>query len=388
MSELRPQFLEGMSCVAATVTVVTTNGPAGRAGVTVSAMSSVSADTEAPTLLVCINQASAGVEPILANGSFCVNILRDDQSFVSDTFAGRHGDKGEEKFRCGKWTKGATGSPMLDGALVSFDCRLADRRLVGTHHVLFGEVQQVRLSEGGRALVYANRAYSTPLRLRPHTGGSSNAGPAALQIACVSSFAPFFLPGLLARIRKAGADLNIDVREGDQAQALYMLESGEADLALVYNRQLPDGFAVQPLLEQQPYALLPQGHNLARNEVVSLSDLAKEPMILLDAPLSRDYFAGLFATAGLKPSFVMRTASFEMLRGLVANGLGCSLLVTRPHGASSYDGMPLVERRLSEPVESIGIALVSSRATAESTAAAMFCALCSAYFDDVATDAE
>ncbi len=52
MSDLRQDFLDGMSCVAATVNVVATDGPAGRAGVTVSAMSSVSADTEKPVLLV------------------------------------------------------------------------------------------------------------------------------------------------------------------------------------------------------------------------------------------------------------------------------------------------------------------------------------------------
>ena len=57
--ELRQRFLTGMSNAACTVSVVTTDGPAGRFGVTVSAMASVSADTPKPTLLVCeIGRAS------------------------------------------------------------------------------------------------------------------------------------------------------------------------------------------------------------------------------------------------------------------------------------------------------------------------------------------
>ena len=64
---LRQQFLHGMSYAAATVNVVTTDGVAGRHGVTVSAMVSVSADTPQPTLLVCIHHLSPVVAAVLEN---------------------------------------------------------------------------------------------------------------------------------------------------------------------------------------------------------------------------------------------------------------------------------------------------------------------------------
>jgi flavin reductase len=74
---LRDQFLASMGNAACTVSIVTTDGTAGRQGATVSAMSSVSADTPQPTLLVCINETSATVQAIKVNGVFCVNLLRD-----------------------------------------------------------------------------------------------------------------------------------------------------------------------------------------------------------------------------------------------------------------------------------------------------------------------
>ncbi len=90
---IRDRFLDGMSHAACTVNIVTTDGPAGRAGVTVSAMASVSADSDWPTLLVCVHHLSPAAAKIVENGVLCVNVLRDDQSYISDTFAGRFRDE-------------------------------------------------------------------------------------------------------------------------------------------------------------------------------------------------------------------------------------------------------------------------------------------------------
>jgi hypothetical protein len=76
----RDRFLDAMSRVAATVNVVTTDGPGGRAGVTVSAMTPVSADGAAPTLLICLHEDSRTTPAIAANRCFCINVLREDQA--------------------------------------------------------------------------------------------------------------------------------------------------------------------------------------------------------------------------------------------------------------------------------------------------------------------
>src|SRR5690625_1207181 len=95
--DLRARFLAGMSRAAQTVNIVTTDGPGGRGGMTVSAMTSVSADTEKPTLLICLHRDSSAAPLILANGVFCVNVLRDDQTRISDVFAGRHRRPSEDR---------------------------------------------------------------------------------------------------------------------------------------------------------------------------------------------------------------------------------------------------------------------------------------------------
>lgn len=161
---LRGAFLEGMSRTAATVTVVTTDGAAGRAGVTVSALSSVTADGPAPALLVCIHAASTASRPILQNRVFAVNVLRDDQTRISEVFAGRSAAPDGDKFACAAWATGTTGAPRLVDSLAAFDCRLTVSRRLGTHHVLFGAVENVFVGGEGGPLIYANRAYGGAMR--------------------------------------------------------------------------------------------------------------------------------------------------------------------------------------------------------------------------------
>ncbi len=105
----QPQpFLTAMSGAVTQVSVVTTNGTAGRFGVTVSAFTSVSADP--PLVLVCINRRSPVVKAIEENGCFCVNLLDDRQSTVADCFSGRSDPLTAYDFSCANWRLEATGS--------------------------------------------------------------------------------------------------------------------------------------------------------------------------------------------------------------------------------------------------------------------------------------
>lgn len=164
---LRAAFLDGMAGAATTVAVVATDGPAGRSGLTVSSLTSVSADGERPTLLVCVRADSPTAAAILANGTFVVNVLGDHDAATADLFAGRKGISGPERFEEVEWEPGTTGCPRLVDARTAFECRLAEASRIGTHVVLFGTVEAVVPgAAAGSALVYAERRYR---RLAPLT---------------------------------------------------------------------------------------------------------------------------------------------------------------------------------------------------------------------------
>ena len=157
-STLRSDFIHAMSRAAATVSVVTTDGPGGRAGLTVSAMTSVSADGDAPTMLVCVNRDATAAQPMLRNGCFAVTVLEAGQQAIADIFAGRAAAPGGDRFAGLAWDVMATGAPVLRG-LAAFDCALQSADLVGTHHVIIGAVRAVRSAETGTPLVYGMRTY-------------------------------------------------------------------------------------------------------------------------------------------------------------------------------------------------------------------------------------
>ncbi len=153
----RAAFREGMSRVGGAVHIVATGGAAGLSGFTATAMVPVSDDP--PTLLVCVNATSRSLRAIATNGVFSISTLGSGDAGLADLFAGRTGIHGAERFEAGAWTFGEDGLPVLDGALVSFACRLVETSRVATHHVLVGEVERIAFGEPRRALVYKDRRY-------------------------------------------------------------------------------------------------------------------------------------------------------------------------------------------------------------------------------------
>jgi flavin reductase len=152
------EFVAAMRHVAASVSVVTSADfdGAGRAGATVSAMCSVSA--EPPSLLVCLNHGGHFARRVKENRAFCVNVLAADQTDVANCFAGRTEASREDRFRCGRWTTLSTGCPVLDGAQAVFDCEVLVDQTVGTHTIVIGRVASVLVTPT-TPLLYLDREY-------------------------------------------------------------------------------------------------------------------------------------------------------------------------------------------------------------------------------------
>jgi len=368
-----------MSHAACTVNVVTTDGSAGRQGVTVSAMVSVSADTPQPTLLVCIHHLSPVAAALLENGVFCVNVLREDQAHISDSFAGRSGAHGAAKFECARWTSQLTGAPRVVDALVAFDCRVTAWEHVGSHVVVFGSVQDIFVAGSGAPLIYANRAYGIPQRFH-RAPATPPSGSGALAIGCYQVFGPYVLPAIVARLMKLHPGIALRLLEGDQGQVVASLRRGDTDIALLYDFGLGEDLQVEPLTLLVPYVLLAEGHPLAAAAGISLEDLAPEPLVLLDAEPSRDYFLSLFRARGLQAHVGHCASSLETVRGLVGHGLGYSLLATKPANNMTYDGRALVARPLSTAVPGSRLVLVNAGARPLSQMALEFATHCRSFF--------
>ncbi|MEG1209507.1 MAG: flavin reductase [Leclercia sp.] len=153
---LQTEFRNAMAQLGSAVSVITTDGPAGKFGFTASAVCSVT--DSPPTLLVCMNRNSFANEHFKVNGALCVNVLSSDHQGLSGVFANAN-LRSEERFGYDNWQVMASGAPVLTSSVASFDCVIDTCHEVGSHTVFYCQVQAVRISEAPRGLVYFNRRY-------------------------------------------------------------------------------------------------------------------------------------------------------------------------------------------------------------------------------------
>lgn len=148
-------FRNAMSLLASAVNVVTTAGISGRYGFTASAVCGV---TDAPaSLLVCMNKAASSHIHFIENKILTVNVFTTHHQHISKAFSSKMSP--EERFKDGVWTELETGAPVLDDALVSFDCEIEQIQEVGTHTIFICRIVAIQQSQQEQGLVYFNRAY-------------------------------------------------------------------------------------------------------------------------------------------------------------------------------------------------------------------------------------
>ena len=142
-----------------------------------------------------------------------------------------------------------------------------------------------------------------------HARGEHQSVAGRIRIACFSTLAPFLLPGVLTKLREDHPALETEVIETDTSGCISALLSGQADLALCYDLDLPDVIARSVVDTVRPYVALPPDHKLAGAESVPLSALSGESFVLLDLPHTRDLMLSIAVwAAGSRSSGSARPA--------------------------------------------------------------------------------
>lgn len=146
-------FRDAMASCAAGVHVITTDGAAGRYGITMTAVAPVT--DEPPTVMLCINR-SARIIPILSeNGSLCINMLADEHQDVAEHFAGLTGLSPEERFAYHIWHRGKTGQLEIEGALAHLHGHIVGKHEIGTHFVFYVRLDEIKTAvQTPRAAVF------------------------------------------------------------------------------------------------------------------------------------------------------------------------------------------------------------------------------------------
>lgn len=168
-----------------------------------------------------------------------------------------------------------------------------------------------------------------------------------LDLGCFLTLAPLVAPHLGKGFCDRHPAVTLEMMEAGQAELMGALRTGELSVALTYDLDLDDGIVFTPLATLPPLAIFAPDHPLADRPSVTLEELAADRLVLLDLPHSRDYFRALFLRAGVEPRVAHRSVHPEVIRTMVANNFGFSIVNARPHISVALDGRPIVTRPIT-----------------------------------------
>jgi len=184
------------------------------------------------------------------------------------------------------------------------------------------------------------------------TGGTLNIGVTSL-------VAGYVLSDLLARYRRACPGVEVTAIEDNGSYLEHLLIGGELDVAVMVISNLRDRMALQAeILETSPYRLwLPIGHPLVSADIISITDITKEPLIMLTVDEIEENTGKLLSALGARPHVAFRTRSVEAVRSLVATGAGVALLPDLVYRPWSLEGDRIESRDVSGalPVVQVGM---------------------------------
>ncbi|MGP3535567.1 LysR family transcriptional regulator [Microbacterium sp. RD1] len=208
--------------------------------------------------------------------------------------------------------------------------------------------------ERARPLLLASGELATQLRGEP----GELVGP--ITIGCYPTLAPTVLPPLLHDFGEAHPRVELNIVEATSDQLEGRIESGEIDVAFVYDTLIPGHPRREQLFALPAHVLLAADDPLAERSSVTLEEVVDRDLILLDAPPSSAHTLSLFDARGLIPRIRHRTTSYEAVRTLVGRGLGYGILVQRPANPASYEGYPVAMKEISPAVPPVGIDVIWS----------------------------
>ncbi|WP_208896552.1 LysR family transcriptional regulator [Klebsiella grimontii] len=191
--------------------------------------------------------------------------------------------------------------------------------------------RSVSLTEAGRQFLADSRQILSQVddaaarAARLHHGETGD-----LRIGFTSS-APFIkaVSDTLSTFRRRYPDVHIQTRETNTREQIVPLNEGALDLGLMRNTQLPETLVWERVLREPLLAMVPRDHPLASQPRVSLRELAREPFVFFDPHVGTglyDDILGLLRRYDLTPTIAQEVGEAMTIIGLVAAGLGVSIL--------------------------------------------------------------
>lgn len=247
--------------------------------------------------------------------------------------------------------------PSISAAIASLEGEFGVQLFI-RHHA-----QGLSLTPQGRALLVEAKALLLQAKeLAASATSLSSKVAGVVSVGCLATLYPLIIPELVHAFKERYPAARVEAIAGDHAGLLDQLSTGKISLLLTYDLGIAPDFEFVPMAVLPPFAFVAEGHEFAQRDSVSLLELSEYPFLLLDLPVSRDYFLSLFHRSGVAPQIGGRFEHMEVIRSLVARGGAFGLANARPKNHASLDGRSLAYLTLEGEPEPLvqGIVLMKA----------------------------
>jgi DNA-binding transcriptional LysR family regulator len=231
------------------------------------------------------------------------------------------------------------------------------------------------LREAKSLLLQAEELTAAATELSTKVGG-------VLTLGCLTTLYPLLMPELLHAFKEQHGSVRIEAVAGDQAGLIEQLRLGRLSLLLSYDMSVPADIEFTPLATLPPFAFVSARHKLASHRSVTIEQLAEQPFLLLDLPISRDYFLSLFHRVGLAPRIAGRFEHMEVIRSLAARGEGFGLANAQPRNRASLDGNKLAYLAIEGHPRALTLGILMVKNTRTTQTMEAFLSLCHSLIRD------
>ncbi|WP_242907695.1 LysR family transcriptional regulator [Actinomadura terrae] len=210
----------------------------------------------------------------------------------------------------------------------------------------------VRLTEVGAAVLpYARAALAAVEGARLSVDELTGLLRGHVTIGTIDWIRSLKLPAMLADFHRDHPNVEITVTQEDSATLTEGLRTGRVDLAFIsLASEPPEGLRTRVVIEQEVYAAVAPGHELAGRTTITLRALAGHDLVSLPKGTGlRAVLDEACAEAGVRPRVAFEAAEPPVLAQLAAHGLGVAILPeAAAHAyADELRLMPIVRPRLS-----------------------------------------
>ncbi len=262
-------------------------------------------------------------------------------------------------------------SPSISAAISQLEEEFGIQLFVRKH------AQGLSLTPGGtQFLTQVRRILQEAAKLIALANDVTKKVRGPLNVGCLLSVAQIVLPQLRRKFQDKYVDVLFRQYERSQTALFEGLRNATLDIALTYDLNIPADLKFKPLATLPPYALVAADHPLAKKASVSPKELLDHPMVLLDLPISSDYFLSFFAKSIQKPHVVERTHDLAVMQSLVANGVGFSFANVRLTTERSPDGRKLRYIPLTGNLRALQLGLLQTENTMPTLTVDTFAEFC------------